>query len=110
MTTAGREHEYRFANDSQNKFARAFVQQGLKTAPANLYNNLLADVEQRFHSLIYHPLICIGADNTTISAAIQTQIVDPLTEKYADKNATSKTIMNALYFLTERCHVRWDKP
>jgi hypothetical protein len=86
------------------------VQQGLKTAPANLYNNLLADIEQRFHSLIYHPLICIGADNTTVSAAIQTQIVDPLSEKYADKNATSKTIMNALYFLTERCHVRWDKP
>jgi hypothetical protein len=26
-------------------------------------------------------------------------------QKYADKNATSKTIMNALYFLTERCHV-----
>jgi hypothetical protein len=110
MTAAGREHEYGFANDSQNKFARAFVQQGLKTGPANLYNNLLADIEQRFHSLIYHPLICIGADDAAISTAIQTQIVDPLSQKYADKNATSKTIMNALYFLTERCHVRWDKP
>lgn len=110
MTAAGREHEYGFANDSQSKFARAFARQGLKTAPANLYNNLLADVEQRFQSLIYHPLICAGADSTTVSNAVQSQVVDPLSVKYAAKNATAKTIMNALYFLTERCHVRWDKP
>jgi hypothetical protein len=109
MTAAGREHAYGFANDSQNKFARAFTQQGLKTASANLYNNLLADIEQRFQILIYHPLICAGADNAAVLSAIQTQIVDPLSTKYADKNATAKTIMNALYFLTERCHVRWDK-
>jgi hypothetical protein len=110
MTAAGREHEYNFANDSQNKFARAFVQHGLKTASANLYNGLLADIEQRFQSLVYHPLICGGADNATILNAVQVQIVDPLSIKYTDKNATAKTIMNALYFLTERCHVRWDKP
>jgi hypothetical protein len=110
MTAAGREHEYGFANDSQSKFARAFARQGLKTAPANLYNNLLADVEQRFQSLIYYPLICAGADSTTVSHAIQSQVVDPLSAKYADNNATAKTIMNALYFLTERRHVRWDKP
>ena len=110
MTAAGREHEYGFANDSQNKFARAFVQQGLKTASANLYSNLLADIEQRFQSLVYHPLICVGADNATVLKAVQTHVVDPLSVKYTNKNATAKTIMNALYFLTERCHIRWDKP
>jgi hypothetical protein len=109
MTAAGREHEYHFANDSQNKFARAFVQQGLKTVSVNLHNSLLADIEQRFQSLIYYPLICAGADSATVSNAVQTQIVDPLSAKYVDRNATAKTIMNALYFLTERCHVRWDK-
>ena len=110
MTAAGREHEYNFANDSQSKFARAFVQHGLKTASAGLYNGLLADIEQRFQILIYHPLICAGADNATVLNAVQAQIVDPLCIKYADKKATAKTIMNALYFLTERCHIRWDRP
>lgn len=109
MMAAGREHEYQFANDSQNKFARAFVRNGLKTASEELHNHLLADIEQRFQSLIYYPLICAGADSKAISNAIQSDIVDPLSAKYADKNATAKTIMNALYFLTERCHIRWDK-
>lgn len=109
MSAAGREHEYEYANDSQNKFARAFMKQGLKTASASLYNNLLADVEQRFRNLIYYPLICAGADSATIANAIQIQVVEPLSAKYSGQNATAKTIMNALFFLTERCHVRWDK-
>ena len=109
MITAGRESEYSFANNSQNKFARSFVQSGLKTATNEHHLNLLADIEQRFNSLIYHPLICATADRETISLAVQTHVIEPLALKYADQKATAKTVMNALYFLTERCHVRWDK-
>lgn len=110
MIAAGREHQYGFANDSQNKFARPFVRTGLKTSLSMTYKNLLADIEQRFQSLVFYPLICCDADEATVAAAIQTEIVDPLSQKYAADNATSKTIMNALFFLTERCHIRWDKP
>ncbi|WP_051252117.1 ABC-three component system protein [Rhizobium etli] len=110
MVAAGREHQYDFANDSQSKFARPFLRTGLKTSISTVYKNLLADIEQRFQNLIFHPLICSGADEATVAAAIQTEIVDPLSQKYASDNATAKTIMNALYFLTERCHIRWDKP
>ncbi|MCZ8547815.1 alpha/beta hydrolase [Mesorhizobium qingshengii] len=110
MTAAGREHEYAFANDSQNKFARAFFQNGLKTSTAALHNNLLADIEQRFQSLIFHNLICGGANSSTVTSAIQTDVIDPLAKKYATSSASGKTIMNALYFLTERCHIRFDKP
>ncbi len=110
MVAAGRDHEYQFANDSQSKFARPFARTGLKTSIATSYKNLLADIEQRFQTSIYHPLICMGADNVTISKAIQAEIIEPLSQKYAAENATSKTVMNALYFLTERCHIRWDKP
>lgn len=109
MITAGREDEYAFANDSQNRFARNFVQSGLKTATNEHHLNLLSDIEQRFNTLIYHPLICTGADLATISMAVQTHVIDPLAAKYAGQRATAKTVMNALYFLTERCHVRWDK-
>ena len=110
MASASREHEYMFANDSQNRFARDFFRHGLITSKAQLHNNLLADIEQRFHSLIYYPLICNGADNATISAAIVRDVVEPLSTKYNANQASAKTIMNALYFLTERCHVRWDRP
>ncbi|WP_208701278.1 MULTISPECIES: ABC-three component system protein [unclassified Mesorhizobium] len=110
MVAAGREHQYDFANDSQSKFARPFLRTGLKTSISTVYKSLLADIEQRFQSLIFYPLICNDADEATVAAAIQTQIVDPLSQKYAPESATAKTIMNALYFLTERCHIRWDKP
>lgn len=110
LSAAKREHEYSFANDSQNRFAREFVRMGLMTATSQVHRNLLADVEQRFQSLVFHPLICADADHATVSTAVQAQVIDPLAQKYADHAASAKTIMNALYFLTERCHVRWDKP
>ncbi|GAA5628758.1 hypothetical protein Brsp05_04057 [Brucella sp. NBRC 12953] len=108
MIAAGRDHEYPFANDSQSKFARPFARTGLKPI-STTYKNLLADIEQRFQTLIYHPLICMDVDHATISKAVQAEIIDPLSLKYAGENATAKTVMNALYYLTERCHIRWDK-
>lgn len=71
---------------------------------------MLLDIEQRFQNLVYHPLICAGADHAAVSTAIQEKVVEPLATKYGTSSATTTTIMNALYFLTERCHVRWDKP
>ncbi|MGJ4953965.1 ABC-three component system protein [Bradyrhizobium sp. HKCCYLS20291] len=110
MVAAGREHEYLHANDSQNRFARAFARSGLKASAAEFYSNLLADIEQRFHNLIYHRLICVDADPALVTATVQAEIIDKLSAKYADQRATAKTVMNALYFLTEKCHIRWDKP
>lgn len=108
MASARREHEYMFANDAQNRFAREFTRQGLMTTKSQLHDNLLADVEQYFQALIYHPLICGGADNAAISSAILREVAEPLSIKYSANQASTRTIMNALYFLTERCHVRWD--
>lgn len=109
MIAAGREHEYPFANASQNKFARVFERRGLLKSPSKLHNDILLDIEQRFQNLVYHPLICTGADQAKVSTAIQDLVIEPLATKYASNAATTTTIMNALYFLTERCHVRWDK-
>ncbi|MDT6942487.1 alpha/beta hydrolase [Brucella pseudogrignonensis] len=110
MIAAGREEQYGFANDSQSKFARPFLANGLKTPISTVYKRLLADVEQRFQQHVFYPLICNGAEERAITAAIQDHIIDPLSRDYASDNATAKTIMNALYFLTERCHIRWDRP
>lgn len=110
MIAADRDHEYGLANEYQNKFARLFARSGLIASSTKLYNDLLSDVEQRFHDLVYHPLICRNASHDDIAMAIQARVIDPLAEKYSDHSAASSTIRNALYFLTERCHVRWDKP
>ncbi|MBB6308881.1 alpha/beta hydrolase [Xanthobacter tagetidis] len=110
MIAAGREHEYLFANSSQSKFARLFEKTGLLKYPSQLHNDILLDIEQRFQNLVYHPLICTGASLEVVSTAIQEKVVEPLATKYGTSSATTTTIMNALYFLTERCHVRWDKP
>ncbi|NEI50526.1 alpha/beta hydrolase [Rhizobium leguminosarum] len=110
MIAADREHEYTVANERQNSFARLFMRTGLLSSSAKLYNAILQDIEQRFENLVYHPLICKDAPDSEVSVAVQTHVIDPVAKKYADQSATPATIMNALYFLTERCHVRWDKP
>lgn len=96
MASASREHEYMFANESQNRFAREFIRQGLITTKSRLHGNLLADVEQYFQTLIYYPLICTGVDNAIVSAAILREVVEPLSIKYSANQASTKTIMNAL--------------
>ncbi len=110
MIAADREYEYSFANESQNRFARRFLKSGLQSSSLLLHNNMLADIDQRFQSLVYYPLICNGADKETVSIAVQERLVAPLSEKYSKNSANERTVMDALYFLTERCHVRWDKP
>jgi len=109
LIDAGREHEYGYANDSQNKFARDFVKTGLFTTAREDHESLLSEVETRFITHVYHPLICKGAKEEDIRAALQAHVVDSLVAKQLGKTTfSSKAILNALYFLTEQCHIRWD--
>lgn len=109
LIAAGREHEYNFANDAQNKFARKFVKTGLLSAAENDHHQMLADVQQRFETHVYLPLICKYAASSDIVDAVQSKVIDPVSTKmHGATKFDSKTVMNALYFLTERCHIRWD--
>lgn len=110
MIAAGREHEYPFASASQNKFARQFERNGLLNSPPKLHKNILLDIEQRFQNLVFHPLICGDAKHADVSTAVQNLVIDPLADKYKSNAVSATAIMNALYFLTGRCHLRWDKP
>lgn len=105
LIAAGREHEYKFANEAQNKFARKFMQTGLLGAASTEHHKLLSDVQQRFETHVYLPLICSQASNTDIADALQSRVIDPVS---INSEFDSKTVLNALYFLTERCHIRWD--
>ena len=111
LIEAGREHEYAYANDAQNHFARQYTRTGLFTAAREDHDNLLSEVETRFVNHVYHPLICRSASNSEIMNAIQESVIDPLVSKgVGGTQFNSKGILRALYFLTEQCYIRWDSP
>jgi protein SERAC1 len=109
LVDANREHEYEFANNAQNEFARSFQKTGLFTTARNDHESLLSEVETRFVTHVYHPLICTGKDDETISEALQLKIIDTLAhKKIGDSKFPAKAIVSALYYLTEQCHIKWD--
>lgn len=109
MIDAKREHEYSIANEYQNVFAQSYYKLGLMTSARNNHDRILSDVEQRFHTNVYLKLICKGADDSAIQSALQADVIDPICQKYSDiPSLTGLTVLQALYFLTEQCRVRWD--
>ena len=111
LIDADRENEYPYANNAQNGFARRFTKTGLFTAARADHDILLSEVESRFITHVYHPLICKDGTDAEIRAALQTHVVDPLADRQMGGTKFSSTvILSALYFLTEQCHIRWDPP
>ncbi len=55
------EAEYDYANDAQNKFARGYAKTGLYTAAKEDHDALLAEIETRFVTHVFHPHICKDA-------------------------------------------------
>ena len=109
LIDAEREHEYSYANDCQNQFARGYLSSGLMTSAREDHEILLSEVESRFYTHVYHPLICKGAEDEMIRESLQKNVIDPISEKtLGGTKFTSKAIQNALYYLTEQCHIRWD--
>ena len=111
LMEAGREHEYAYANNAQNAFARRFTKMGLLTAAREDHNNLLSEVETRFVTQVYHPLICKSASNEAVAAALQERVIDMLAGKsIGGTKFDAKSVLSALYFLTEQCYIQWDAP
>jgi len=111
LIDAGREHEYQNANGLQSRFAQNYYRLGLHTEAKRQHDNILSEVQQRFIAHVYHEKICKDASNEGILDALQDAVIDKICAKYANGTAvTSTAVLEALYFLTEKCHIRWDKP
>lgn len=108
LIDAGREHEYRNANDLQNKFAQRYYKLGLFTDAKTKSDAILAAVEQRFLTHVYAAKICKKASDDEIAEALQAQVIDALCKQGTSPSATS--VLQALYFLTEQCYIQWDAP
>ena len=110
LVDAGLEHEYSVANRYQNQFAQRYTRLGLFSTAFDAHQNLLGEVEQRYITHVYHPLVCKGASDGDIAEALQTKVLDEITGTFGEKlNVNSKTVLSALYFLGEQCYIRWDK-
>jgi len=110
LTAANREHEYRIANEAQNKFAQSYMKLGLHAAARDANDNLLSEVQQRFETHVYLAQICKAASDEAISKAVQVEVIDALVTKYGDSHKVrARTVVEAMYFLTEQCHLRWDR-
>lgn len=110
LIDANREEEYKLANELQSRFALKYHQLGLLTKAKEDSDVILADVEQRFNTHVYQEKICRDADDAEIAIALQTQVVDAVCAKFGDTQpVTASNVLQALYFLTQRCHIRWDK-
>ncbi|MCY4142126.1 MAG: alpha/beta hydrolase [Gammaproteobacteria bacterium] len=111
LLDARREHEYGYANNAQNSFARRYSKTGLFGSARNSHDALLSEVETRFVTHVYHPLICQSASYSSIAQALQDLVIDPLAGKQiGDTKFDAKSILSAVYFLTEQCYIRWDVP
>ena len=111
LIDAGREHEYSYANNAQNRFARRYASTGLLKAAREDHENLLSEIETRFVTHVYHPLICQSAPDSDVRAALQEKVLDPLSRRPIGATRFSATsVMNGLYFLAEQCYIRWDTP
>lgn len=109
LIDAGREHEYQKANDLQNKFAQKYYKLGLSAESKEKSDAILSSVEQRFLTHVYYPKICKGASDEEIASALQNHVIDALCANgVAGQSLTHKAILQALYFLTEQCHIQWD--
>tara|TARA_R110000868_G_scaffold15219_3_gene69557 strand:- start:3662 stop:4639 length:978 start_codon:yes stop_codon:yes gene_type:complete len=109
LIDAGREHEYQHANNLQNKFAQRYYKLGLYTSAKADADAILASVEQRFIMHVYANQICKGASDDEIANALQSHVIDPLCHSHkADERLSPTAILQALYFLTEQCHIQWD--
>jgi hypothetical protein len=109
LMDAGREHTYQMANDYQNKFAQKYYQLGLFTEAKQQSDSLLASVQQRFDTHVYSAKICKKAHDDEIAVALQQHVIDALCNGVEPKPSPT-AILQALYFLTEQCHIRWDAP
>ena len=108
LIAAGREYEYRRANDLQNKFAQRYHRLGLHSEAKAQSDALLSEVEQRFITHVYNAKICNGAHPDEVAVALQEKVIDPICEGSRRAQLSPLAVLQALYFLTEQCFIQWD--
>jgi hypothetical protein len=107
LTDAGRQFEYEKANEMQNAFASRYTRNGLHESASTHDDLVLSEVQQRFTAHVYHGKICQGASSDEVFDALQLKVIDPICKKF-DGSVSAQRVYEAVYYLTQKCHIRWD--
>jgi hypothetical protein len=108
LKSANREHHYDGALISSQKAVKMITKlQHIKSYQI-IFNHVLSVILTRFKSHIL-PLLHKGCDEIVIASAINSTILEPLSQEVSLAGGAMSTdlVEGMLYFLTEKCHVEW---
>lgn len=93
----------------ESKFARKLAKGELSRTSQAIFLHCLSTINEVFLSSI-RPLIKQNADKLVINQIIENNIIDNLYGQVsgADSSITKQVIRGMLYFLTGKCHIKWE--
>lgn len=108
LKLAKREHHYAGALVSSQKAAKMITQLQHVKSYQIIFNHVLSLILTRFKAHIL-PLIQKKCDEIVIASAINSTILEPLSQEVSMAGGIMSTdlVEGMLYFLTEKCHVEW---
>lgn len=104
---------YEDASELKDAYTRKLYKYQLYDSAQEIHVFILGIICEKFRNLVY-PLIIKGIDQAIISETISIKIVDPIMKIILEQGCndimglSSKDIDGMIYFLTGRCHIKWN--
>lgn len=97
------------AKELKNKFARRVAKNQMSKTEQLVYIQILAAINTAWHQMI-RPRIIAGAMNPEIDQLILEKLIQPVHQAIVrfDQSITTETVSGMLYFLTGKCHLKWE--
>jgi hypothetical protein len=94
----------------ESKFARKLAKGELSRTSQAIFLHCLSTINEEFVTNI-RPLILQDIDKLIVNQVIERNIIDNLYGQVcsADSSITKQVIRGMLYFLTGKCHIKWEK-
>lgn len=103
-----RDYEIKDALRKKLSFDKRLKRHSAQKSATSFYNNILGEVESRFHRYIYQ-LISTQATNQEINDAIYSKVIDPIVANYKGSSTPidATLIDEMIFYLTGLCNIRW---
>lgn len=94
----------------ESKFSRKVGRGELSRTNQAIFLHCLTTINEVFISEV-RPLIEANSEKLVINTVIQKRIIERIYEEVssADSSITQQVIRGMLYFLTGKCHIKWEK-
>lgn len=97
------------AKELKSKFARRVAKNQMSMTEQHVYIQILSAISTTWHQMI-RPRIIAGATNQEIDQLILEKLIQPVHQAIVrfDRSITTETVSGMLYFLTGKCHLKWE--